>query len=117
MMRHPRAYSDGHDWRHPDRENAGGEAARRVLALPPPAIGAPSDSLLLQRVSHVWWLAWLMPLLEASVVEAPPPRALLAADRRPADDLTPALADVLAHATLTAAPPRSRVPVLAGAAA
>jgi hypothetical protein len=70
-----------------------------------------------QRFSHAWWMAWLLPLLAAGLSGSPPPRAALAADRRPADDLAPTVADVRAHATLTAAPPRSRVPVLAGAAA
>lgn len=43
--------------------------------------------------------------------------AALAPSGVPVDDLTPALPVLLARATLTAAPPASRAPVLAGAAA
>jgi hypothetical protein len=42
---------------------------------------------------------------------------LLAACGEPADDLSATAADLRAHAILTAAPPASRAPVLAGAAA
>jgi hypothetical protein len=78
----------------------------------------PLDGLSLRRRNHARWMASLLPLLAAGQPGTPPPRvSLAAADRRPADDLAPTVADVRAHATLTAAPPRSRVPVLAGAAA
>jgi hypothetical protein len=86
-----------------------GEFWRCRLALS----GTPQS----ERLRHMWWMAWLLPLLAAGPPGTPPPRALLAADRRPADDLAATVADVRAHVTLTAAPPRSRVPVLAGAAA
>ena len=55
-------------------------------------------------------LGWLAPATPLAV------RAVLAADQRPADDLAPTVADLRAHAVLTAAPPRSRAPILAGAA-
>ena len=42
---------------------------------------------------------------------------LLAACGEPADDLSATAADLRAHAILTAAPPASRAPVLAGVAA
>lgn len=49
--------------------------------------------------------------------ETVPSWAALAPSGMPADDLTPTVADVRAHVILTAAPPASRAPVRAGAAA
>jgi hypothetical protein len=59
--------------------------------------------------------AWPLALLMA--VRTAPPEPERAADGRPADDLTPALPVLLARTTLTAAPPCSPAPVLAGAPA
>jgi len=58
-----------------------------------------------------WPLALLLAVLTA------PPEPERAADGRPADDLTPAQPVLIARTILTAAPPTSRAPVLAGAAA
>jgi hypothetical protein len=79
-----------------------------------------------QRLGFARALAWLrrqahdrlpmVPLIAALFGDLGP-EPLLTADRRPADDLTPTIASLRARTVLTAAPPRSRVPVLAGAAA
>jgi hypothetical protein len=70
------------------------------------------------------FLTALLAALRDEAGSAPLPPALdtyeaatLAAGGEPADDLTPPVADVRAHAILTAAPPYSRAPVPAGTSA
>jgi hypothetical protein len=62
-----------------------------------------------------WMAAWVLALLKAEQLGTPAP-VPLDADHRPANDLAPPVAYVRARTVLTAAPPRSRAPVLAGAA-
>jgi hypothetical protein len=93
--------------------------SERGVDVPLPFLRELIDTLLFWR--HDRWLAWMnwvrALLLAAGQPGTPPPVAFLASDRRPASDLTPAVAVLRARTVLTAGPPRSRVPVLAGAAA
>jgi hypothetical protein len=61
-------------------------------------------------------LAWVLALLRAEQPGAPAPMPL-AADARPATDRSPPIAVLVARTVLTAATPRSRATVPAGAAA